>query len=251
MSRWMIAQLAGGKPLFSEEQSREMWTPHITRRPKKPPPIARMKSDWMAYGLGWGLREYRGKKIVEHGGSLTGYTSRVTLVPSERLGIVVLTNAESVAVGAIASTFLDHYLGADSFDWIAAYQQVWKDELEEAAAAEREHAAKRRPGTRPSLPAAAYAGTYRDDWYGDVEVREEGGKLRWRFAHSPSLAGELVHWQLDTFRTAWRDPTVADAFVHFGIDREGTVDTIDMEAVSPLADFSFDYQDLHLRRVKP
>jgi CubicO group peptidase (beta-lactamase class C family) len=251
MSRWMLAQLAGGKPLFSEAQSREMWAPHIMQRPDKPPPIPRLEARFAGYGLGWALRDYRGRKLVTHGGSLPGYTSRVTLVPEERLGIVVLTNAESAAVAAISWTLLDRWLGADAFDWIAAYRKLEREEAGEVAEAEREHAEKRRHGTRPSLPLAAYAGSYEDDWYGKLEIREAGGKLVLRFAHSPALAGELAHWHLDTFRTVWREPWVADAFVTFGIDRHGTVATIALEAVSPHADFSFDYHDLRFRRVAP
>jgi hypothetical protein len=41
-----------------------------------------------------------------------------------------------------------------------------------------------------------------------------------------------------------------DAFVTFTLKPDGTIDHFTMLAVSPLADFSFDYQDLYLTSVK-
>ena len=50
----------------------------------------------------------------------------------------------------------------------------------------------------PVAPARRYAGTYRDVWYGDVAIAQEGGKLVIRFMQTPELVGDLVHWQHDT-----------------------------------------------------
>ncbi len=72
----------------------------------------------------------------------------------------------------------------------------------------------------------------------------ENGHLALAFDHSPTMAGELEHWQYDTFRTHWRDRTIADAFVTFSLKPDGSIERFTMQPVSPLADFSFDYQDL-------
>ena len=37
---------------------------------------------------------------------------------------------------------------------------------------------------------------------------------------------------------------IEDAFLTFSLDADGNIDHMTMKAVSPLADFSFDYQDL-------
>jgi hypothetical protein len=60
----------------------------------------------------------------------------------------------------------------------------------------------------------------------------------------------MEHWQYDTFKVTWRDRTVEDAFVTFSLNAEGTIDHFTMAAVSPLADFSFDYQDLYFQPAK-
>ena len=58
------------------------------------------------------------------------------------------------------------------------------------------------------------------------------------------MTGTLSHWQYDTFRTDWDDAAIEPAYVTFALDADGEVDRITMKAVSPLADFSYDYQDL-------
>src|SRR5438445_750062 len=77
----------------------------------------------------------------------------------------------------------------------------------------------------------------------------QGRKLVVSLEHTPTAVGELEHWQYDTFKTHWRDRTVEDAFVTFSLNANGEIDHFTMVAVSPLADFSFDYQDLLFRLV--
>jgi hypothetical protein len=58
------------------------------------------------------------------------------------------------------------------------------------------------------------------------------------------MNGQLEHWQYDTFRTRFVDKQIEPAFVTFGVGAEGEVNRVTMKAVSPAADFSYDYQDL-------
>jgi hypothetical protein len=60
----------------------------------------------------------------------------------------------------------------------------------------------------------------------------------------------MEHWQNDTFIVRWRDRSLnADAFVSFALTPDGAIDQVKMEAISPLTDFSFDFQDLLLKPV--
>ena len=75
----------------------------------------------------------------------------------------------------------------------------------------------------------------------------ENGKLVMRFSHSPSLTGDLEHFQYDTFIARWRDRELrADAYVTFALKPDGSIDQVKLAAVSPATDFSFDFQDLLL-----
>jgi CubicO group peptidase (beta-lactamase class C family) len=255
VAKWMIAQLNGGivgkTRLFSEARSREMWSAQtilpIAELPKdSPPAFAATQPNFAAYGLGWGLRDYRGKRLVSHTGGLSGYVSQTTLVPELKLGVVILTNQEvGAAFSSVANTVVDHYLGVPDADWVSAYAARLKKQQAEGEDTVKKAAGKRNLNTKPALPLASYAGRYRDAWYGDMRIEERAGKLSINFTHTPVLAGDLEHWQYDTFVARWKNRTLdADAYVTFTLKPDGSIDDVRMSAVSPLTDFSFDFQDL-------
>ena len=109
---------------------------------------------------------------------------------------------------------------------------------------------KRPAKSRPSLPPAGYAGRYNDPWYGTITIREDEGRLTVDFPDRPAMKARLDHWQYDTFRTVFADKSIEPAYVTFSLDAEGKVDRITMKAISPLADFSWDYHDLLFAPVK-
>lgn len=258
MAKWMLVRLARGKladgtALYSERTAREIETP-VTITPNSPPPVelAALKSNFAAYALGVGVRDYRGQRVLTHTGGLPGYVSQVTLLPERRLGIAVLTNAESTeAFAALTWQIIDHDLGAPATDWTAAYLKIrTRGEAETAAALGRSTTA-RDASSKPSLSLDKYAGTYTDAWYGDVALTEEGGHLVMRFSRTAALTGDLEHWQHDTFIVRWRDRELrADAYVTFALNPDGSIERARMEAVSPETDFSFDFQDLDLRPAR-
>lgn len=253
--KWVNTQLNegahdGGR-LFSAAQSREMWTPHvfIPLPGRTPPELAATRPNFQAYALGWMTYDYRGERIVYHTGGLNGMVTRVTLAPSKKLGIIVLTNQqEGGAFQSITMTVLDHYLGAPANDWVTAYKTVRTRQETEARQSVAKAADTRDVQSKPSLPLAKYAGRFRDPWYGDVYVEEKNGKLWMRFSHTPQLAGVMEHFQYDTFIARWTDRSQdADAYVTYSLNPDGSVAHIKMKAVSATTDFSYDFHDLDLR----
>ncbi len=257
MAKWLRVQLSGGlladgSRLFSAQTARQL-TSIVTPIPigDPPPELPPLKMNFHGYALGFDIRDYRGHKIVMHTGGLPGYVSRVAMIPDLNIGVAVLTNQESgEAFDSIAYHVLDYYLGAPAFDWIDGYTRLRARAEAAAAEAGRRGAGSRDAASRPSLPLSKYAGTYRDAWYGDVTIAEEGGKLVMRFSHTPALAGELEHWQHDTFIARWRDRELrADAYVTFALNPDGSIDQVKLRAVSAATDFSFDFQDLLLKPI--
>ena len=255
MAKWMLVQLARGKlpdgsRLFSERTWRELTTV-VTPIPIAPPPpeLALLQSNFRGYALGIAAQDFRGRKVLLHTGGLPGYVSRVIMLPDIGLGVSVLTNQESgAAFDAIAYRIVDHYLDASDVDWLDAFQKLAARQQAGFAQAEQKSAAARNAETRPSLPLSKYAGTYADEWYGDIAVEEKGGRLIIRFSRTPSLVGDLEHWQYDTFLAKWHDRELrADAFATFSLNPDGTIDQVKMVAASPAVDFSFDFHDLRLK----
>ena len=261
MAKWMLVQLDSGRladsagrqrRLFSPTSARELWTT-VTPIPGArlaPPGFAHLRSPVRGYALGFGTSVYRGRYQLQHSGGLPGYTSLVTMLPDERLGVAVLTNAESGdAWQAITLSAVDALLGiVPAPDYLGLFTRLRAEGRAALAAAGAGSRAARDSASRPSLPLARYAGRYEDAWYGDVRVALEGGRLVMRFGHTPQLVGDLEHWQHDTFVARWRDRELrADAYVTFALTPEGRVDQVKLAPASPDVDFSFDFQDLLLK----
>jgi CubicO group peptidase (beta-lactamase class C family) len=257
MSRWVMAllnkgDLGNGKRLFSEAEAHTLWTPlTILPVPDLPAEVAESQPHFADYAMGEVLRDYRGHLMVYHTGGLQGMVSIVAMLPELHLGVVVLTNQESgAAFQSIANTVLDHYLGAPPKDWVTSIDTVIKRRREEAEKGVLDAASKRDSSSKPSLPLDSYVGRYRDPWYGDVAVEKTGDGLGIRFTHSPRLTGRLEHWQYDTFVARWNDRSLlADAYMTFELNPDGSIALAKMKAISPLTDFSFDFQHLVLKPV--
>jgi hypothetical protein len=80
-------------------------------------------------------------------------------------------------------------------------------------------------------------------------IEQAEGGLRMQMVATPAMKGRLEHFQYDTFLVKWDDTTLPDAYCQFRVNREGKVAGLKMEAVSDLADFSFDFHDLDFQAL--
>jgi len=251
MSRWLLIQLAHGKlpnsdaRLFSEKSAAEMWQP-VMLQPIEPRPEEFWPKQPMfyTYALGWDLQDYRGAKLIWHGGAVFGSLAAVVLLPEKNVGFFIATNSEEgELVRGLMYELLDHYLGFPKSDWPEKLHTYKAGKLAEAVK-ELQKKTAQPAKVGPSLPLGRYSGDYNDPWYGTIKIRELKGELNIEFPHSPGMTAVLDHWQYDTFRTRFAEKSFEPAYVTFNLDSAGKIERITMKAVSPLADFSWDYQDL-------
>lgn len=84
MAQWLRFQLAKGtfegKPLIQPKTLAETWTPQMKLAPN------------VDYGLGWFVRQWKGKRVIEHGGNIDGFSAQVAMIPEDNLGFVLLMN---------------------------------------------------------------------------------------------------------------------------------------------------------------
>jgi CubicO group peptidase (beta-lactamase class C family) len=251
MARWLLIQLDGGKlsggsgRLFSEAAHAEMWRPVVIQPIVERPAALRATQPMFSnYALGWDVEDYRGAKVVWHSGAVFGFLTAVVLLPDRHVGFSIEINSEDgEIIRGLMYELLDHYLGLPKTDWVARYRAYKQQRVSEALAALKAPGAQP-AAVGPSLPIERYSGTYKDPWYGDIEIAAVDGQLRIDFKSTPRMAGLLEHWQYDTFVTRFDDKNIEPAYVTFGLGAEGQVERITMKAVSPIADFSWDYQDL-------
>ena len=133
------------------------------------------------YGLGWTIDYGPHGEVWDHaGGFSVGARTIVSILPDEKLGIIVLSNAFPSGVPeAIVDSFYDIVLdGEPSRDWVG-YWNGYYDGLYGAEAMKAAGAAYAASpaGATPPLSLSAYAGTYANDYVGDAVVAEEGGRL--------------------------------------------------------------------------
>lgn len=256
MSTWVQAQLNDGKygeklqdSLFSSKVHNEMWTPQTIIRSGKGP----YNTHFSAYGLGWFLSDVNGYFQVTHTGGLNGIVSQVTLIPEMDLGIIVLTNQQSgSAFTAITNSIKDAYFGIKGQDRIKQYNDRRlageKEEDSIVSAVEKSIAVQLKSKTPKPNP-ADYAGTYKDVWFGKVAITNQNGSLHFKAEKSPDLTGTMTFYKGTTYVVRWNDASLkADAFVNFSLDTEGKAEGFTMSPISPLTDFSYDFQDLEFRR---
>jgi len=255
LARWLAVQLAGGQipgsgqRIFSAERAQEMWQAIVPIAVTPlPGPLATVSPQFRSYALGWIVQDYRGHRIVQHAGGTLGFRAIVVLIPEKKVGFAIANNSEENGfVPGLLYELLDHYLGLPKQDWPRAYGEFFEARTAAGLAAQRA-AVTERPASSPSLPIANYAGSFTDPWYGPIAIREQDGALTIDFLQTPGMTGPLEHWAYDTFVVHWPDRTIEPAYVTFVLDAAGKADRISMKALSPIADFSFDYHDLVFTR---
>lgn len=262
-AKWMkvrlaMGQLPDGTRLFSEAAAREMWRPNIIVSSSEGPTAALPgRAIASTYAMGFQGQDYRGERLISHGGGSPGGISATLLIPGRKAGIAVFSNAEeSLMLRALRSGLTDIVMGKTDFDWIADSKRIETEGTQKSLAAAAAIDAKQAQGAAPAHPLEAYAGTWRDPWYGDItiETRTTGrGRnaktgLWLAFSRTPALKGPLEPYDGETMRTRFVDKREEDLFITFALNPDGAA-TATMKGVSPDIDFSYDYQDLRLTRV--
>ncbi|GAB2768685.1 serine hydrolase [Rhabdobacter roseus] len=250
LCKWMIFNLNNGihgKDTLLTPQTRTMvWSTHNSFILDRTKPND-FGSTFAGYGLGWGLRDYHGHLKVSHTGGYDGMITSVSLLPDQKLGVVILTNGLKAPINALPHYVFDAFLGRTVTDW----SQKDLDRANQSYARDTRVAdlkAKRIPNTKPTQALSTYAGTYQTDVYGTITVREVNGALEIDFEHTPNLAATLTHWHYDTFQLHWKKdhPWFTFGTVKFTTDNNQRVTGIEFEV--PNDDFWF--EELNAKKVR-
>ncbi|HTY38338.1 MAG TPA: serine hydrolase [Bacteroidota bacterium] len=226
MAQWVRLNLNGGvyngKRLLSADVIKEIQTPQTIIRLDSLDQALRPSNHFAAYGFGWTLRDYLGRKLVQHDGALDGMRARVVLVPEEKLGFVILMNSQNSNLHAsIAYRILDHYLGGPERDWSGDLLKIVKEQEAKDKAEEKKTEDARIKGTKPSLALESYTGTYDNQMYGSVTIALVDGKLNMKFY--PTYDGTMEHWHYDSFRVHWMDRSLDKDMITFVLGDDGKV----------------------------
>jgi len=216
-----------GKRIVSEQQFAELLTP-VTLLPGSGYVVEHTGAFLNAYALGWGVSTFYGEPLLSHSGGLWGMTTFFVILPEQEPGdLRRATTCSRRRRRAVAFDIADQFLRGSSpdagKDRIAIVADASAKRRQDAADGVAEAEASRAVNSKPSLPLDAYAGTYRDPWYGDIVIASRAdGSLYFQSLRSEPLGGPLEHFQFDTFIARWKTPAYnADAYVSFTLSPEG------------------------------
>jgi CubicO group peptidase (beta-lactamase class C family) len=226
LAQWMRLQLAdgewNGQQIVASDALKETHTPQIEKN------VDPETGNASFYGLGWDIeRDAANKVILSHSGAfILGAGTTIRLSQSDQLGIIILTNAQPTGLAeAVAATFFDLYhYGNPTEDWLAIASAFFRKLIESVNNASTDYS-KLPPPTSPTpaKPLSAYVGTYRNNYYGQIEISEDRGSLWMRLPADGSLYA-LSHWDGDTFIYRFKgDPGVTARGVRFTLGSKSEV----------------------------
>jgi len=229
---------AGGRQVMSAKSEARLTTP-LVAAPGFEGEDAELEPT--TYAMGLAITNYRGYRLVMHGGGIDGFISQMAWLPRERIGIVVLTNFSGAGDTPVPNFLTYHLydvvLGLDPVDWVARARKasLRGKTSEDSAIAAR--AAERKPGTQPSHPLASYAGNYEHPGYGTISIVQTGDRLEMVLDshHAP-----LRHFHYDVFEMG--DPrslVPLNGRVTFLTNGKGEVDRIAVPLEGTLPDLIF------------
>src|SRR5699024_2623149 len=170
-----IAGEYNGKTVISTKQMNEIHKPQMIR------PQANAMATQSTYGFGWNIYDYKGKRVLTHGGATDGFNTSMYLMPEINLGIIVVGNTFNSLGNAIANQVMDAFLGENDTDWRERYLYGYKNAYARATEARQKIHDARIKNTKPTLILNDYTGIYESEGYGKVEVILSGNSLKLKF----------------------------------------------------------------------
>lgn len=197
MARWVEMQLNGGSyqqtSLINPSTFQEMHSPQVVVSGTPEHKEAVLST----YGIGWGVLSYRGHYYVSHDGGPDGFTSVVSLLPNEKMGLIILANKNRTTLPRYLSLEItDRLLNLSPKDW---YQEGLDNYIKEKTAQkqlQQEEDLTRKKNTSPSHALEDYVGQFEHPGYGLVEISLKEGNLQLSFNH---ITSSLNHWHYDMF----------------------------------------------------
>jgi len=211
LSRFLRMQLAegslDGKPLLSAARIRDLQQANVIVPMEGLSAQLNPETVQIGYGLGWIIQDYRGRKMILHGGAIDGFRSHLVMFPEAQLGIGILSNLDSVLCNfALANVLADRFLELKPRGWFDEIAKLEETVAKQDARRSKLLRARRPANAQPLVPLKDYVGVYEDPAYGPCEVTltDRGLEVALRSMRSPLelYAGHLFLADEPPFRDA-------------------------------------------------
>jgi CubicO group peptidase (beta-lactamase class C family) len=187
-----------------------------------PPEISDPGVYTFGYGYGWKVNSNKGHYKVHHGGNVSGFSSQLVMYPTDKLGIIVLTNQHnSILPYVIADVVTNRMLKIQRIKW-----DKYPVQIDEAYIPSTENKALN-SAKRNTHGLSDYCGKYSNLGYGTFEVVTRDSTL---LAVFPALTFGLEHKYYDVFTLTilHEMPQVMSPgfFVNFFTNEEGNIGSL-------------------------
>jgi hypothetical protein len=222
LAKWIVMLLGDGyyqgKQVLTKKALQEMQQPAIVSG------VNAETGEINFYALGWSVKwDQAGRKIVSHnGGFALGARTYLAMIPQEKIGIVVLSNAAwQGAPEAIVDVF---YAAAHDEPLPDNLLKMWNDRWSKLNppqnATSPEH-------VESPLPLQSYSGSYKNDYYGDISIAmETPEQLVLKIGPKP-LIFPLKHFSRDTFSFETHgENAIGIAYMTFTIGENGKAQSL-------------------------
>ncbi len=237
MSKWLITWVNGGKYAGKEIIPSTHYTNAISTQMANSGPADPNFSDvfFSNYGLGWFISSYKGHFRVEHGGNVNGYSANVCFMPTDSIGIVVLSNQNHSSIPSIVrNSILDRLLNVTITDWTTR--------LKEAAAKAEALAKQKTMADTADInflpvvhPLKDILGSYTNDGYGSLRIVKNNDSLQLIFNGNTFY---LKHKTADIYN-AIGDEAITDGEmipINFRTNNNGLVTALSISNFEPAVD---------------
>jgi CubicO group peptidase (beta-lactamase class C family) len=238
MTHWLQLHLHEGEhhgsQLLQADTVRDMHALVQSIPIRRKPDANVYRAQMVGTGLGWWVSDYRGRKIIHHGG---GWGAHMVFAPDQNLAVVVLSNLDwNLLVAMLATDVIDAYLVGPERAWskadgkwdfwldVGGPEAMYRHRDEQKAELDK----SRTRETSPSLPLEKYAGSYESNLYGSLHVHHKDGRLSVIFGDH---AAELTHWQDDSYYGHSVVEPFLDWLVKFQLADDKTITSLEVVSV--------------------
>lgn len=220
VSNWLLVQLDTGKfegrQIIPKQAILKTWEGNTivsTRKNTVRP------TQFSLYGLGWGIQDYAGRRLIEHTGGAEGFVTSTCFVPEEKLGVVVLTNTDqNTAFLSLRYQILNMIMKLPYKNFNQLYAKGDADALKEENERIAIAMAKVAQKNKIELSLSSYSGVYKHKVYGKIEVKLEKGALNMYFEQHPAIIGKLEPQGGNDFLCTYSSPTYGIHVLPFKVE---------------------------------
>lgn len=226
MAHWVAALLNEGK--YQDKQVIPSSVLKATMEPAIALPNIELESKGYAeilnsaYAMGRQTTVYRGHLLALHGGHLDGFFSQVSIMPQEKIGVIVYVIGEHTnpLQNVISYNIYERLLGMSETPWSKRKLEERLENKKAGTAMRAKAGTDHVANTKPSHALADYAAEYENEAYGVLKIGYSSDKLQFDF-HKIVLP--LTHFHYDRFDTP-DDELYGKFAVNFATNPLGDVD---------------------------